>query len=235
MSARARCRAHRGRAGWQWRGHSRPARLPSRGCRAHGTPAPPTRRDVAPECGWSWRPARMQASRCQASGRLATCMIRFETLVARAWLGGRRVGTPNLPHSPAEAVGMSKSKRTGLRSHSAILKGTGAVLSVAALIAAWFLLPVEDWIETFQRRIEGLGAWGLVAFGVVYVAATVLLVPGSVLTLAAGLAFGLARGFAIVVVSATIGATLAFLIARYLVHDRVESFVAGRPKFKAVK
>jgi len=130
---------------------------------------------------------------------------------------------------------MSKSKRTGLRSHSAILKGTGAVLSVAALIAAWFLLPVEDWIETFQRRIEGLGAWGLVAFGVVYVAATVLLVPGSVLTLAAGLAFGLARGFAIVVVSATIGATLAFLIARYLVHDRVESFVAGRPKFKAVK
>src|SRR5687768_17904985 len=88
----------------------------------------------------------MQASRCQASGRLATCMIRFETLVARAWLGGRRVGTPNLPHSPAEAVGMSKSKRTGLRSHSAILKGTGAVLCGGALIGGLVQVDERVWI-----------------------------------------------------------------------------------------
>ncbi|MEJ7685957.1 MAG: TVP38/TMEM64 family protein [Variovorax sp.] len=59
--------------------------------------------------------------------------------------------------------------------------------------------------------------------------------PVSVLTIAAGLAFGLAIGFPLVVVSATIGAALAFLVARYLAHDKVESLLQERPKFKAIQ
>lgn len=104
-----------------------------------------------------------------------------------------------------------------------------------ALIAGWFFLPVQEWSESFQDWIKDLGAWGWLIFAGVYIVATVLLVPVSVLTIVAGLAFGLALGFPLVVVSATIGATLAFLVSRHLAHARVESLVAKRPKFKAVK
>ena len=109
----------------------------------------------------------------------------------------------------------------------------GAIV-VIALIAAGFLLPVQELSESLQDWIEGLGAWGYVIFAGMYIVGTVLLVPVSILTLVAGLAFGLAIGFPLVVAAATVGASLAFLIARYLVHKRVESFVSERPKFKAV-
>jgi len=110
----------------------------------------------------------------------------------------------------------------------------GAVVLIA-LIVGWFWLPVKEWSDSFQSWIKDLGAKGILIFGIVYIAATVFLVPVSVLTIVAGLAFGLAIGFPLVVVSATIGATLAFLVARYLVHERVESLIATRPRFKAVK
>jgi uncharacterized membrane protein YdjX (TVP38/TMEM64 family) len=109
----------------------------------------------------------------------------------------------------------------------------GAVVLIA-LIVGWLLLPVKELSDSFQSWIEDQGAWGVVIFGVVYIVATVFLLPVSVLTVVAGLAFGLAIGFPLVVVSATIGATLAFLAARYLVHKRVATLVAKRPNFKAV-
>lgn len=110
----------------------------------------------------------------------------------------------------------------------------GAMLAIAALVAAWFLLPVEAWSRTFQAWIEDLGPSGWLIFAAVYIVGTVLLVPVSVLTVVAGFAFGLAIGFPLVVVSATIGATLAFLVSRHLLHDRVDALIAGRPKFRAV-
>lgn len=115
-----------------------------------------------------------------------------------------------------------------------IWKWVSGVLVLIALIVGWFFLPVKEWSDSFQSWIEDLGAWGVLIFGVVYIVATVFLVPVSVLTVVAGLAFGLVIGFPLVVVSATIGATLAFLVARYLVHKRVESLLAKRPTFKAV-
>ena len=127
---------------------------------------------------------------------------------------------------------MSGSRKS--KSGPAIWKWIAAALVLIALVAAWFLLPVKEWSESFQAWIKELGVLGVVVFAVVYVVATVLMVPVSVLTIGAGLAFGLAIGFPVVVVAATIGATLAFVIARYLVHERVESLVAKRPKLKAV-
>ena len=58
--------------------------------------------------------------------------------------------------------------------------------------------------------------------------------PGSILTLAAGAIFGIARGTAIVFVGATTGAALAFLVARYLARSAIEGKVAGYPRFAAI-
>jgi len=126
---------------------------------------------------------------------------------------------------------MNDSKRSGLTPWQWAL---GAVV-LAALVAGWFLLPIEAWTDAFQVWIKSLGPWGWLIFAAVYIVGTVLLVPGSVLTFAAGLAFGLVIGFPLVVVSATIGATLAFLIARHLAYDKVESLIQDRPKFKAIQ
>lgn len=108
------------------------------------------------------------------------------------------------------------------------------VAVVAAVFVAWFLLPVKDWLETFSQWIEGLGIRGGVVFVAVYAIATLLLAPGALFTLAAGLVFGLAWGFPIVMIGATLGSSLAFLIARYLLRERIKSVLHKRPKFRAV-
>jgi uncharacterized membrane protein YdjX (TVP38/TMEM64 family) len=110
----------------------------------------------------------------------------------------------------------------------------GAAL-IAALVAGWFLLPIEAWSDAFQVWIKSLGSWGWLIFAAVYILGTLLLVPGSVLTFAGGLAFGLAIGFPLVMVSATIAATLAFLVARHLAYHKVEAMMQDRPKFKAIQ
>jgi len=83
-------------------------------------------------------------------------------------------------------------------------------------------------------QIEHLGAWGPVAFIVTYNLATVLFIPGSVLTLGGGVIFGLWWGSVYVFVAATLGATFAFLIGRYLSRDRVVKYMEAHPKFKAL-
>jgi uncharacterized membrane protein YdjX (TVP38/TMEM64 family) len=107
-------------------------------------------------------------------------------------------------------------------------------LLIAGLFAAWALLPVGEWIESLQNWVAGLGVWGTLIFAAVYVVAVVLVAPAAPLTIAAGLAFGVAIGFPLVVIAATIGAALAFLVARYGARERVERMFERRPKFKAV-
>lgn len=105
---------------------------------------------------------------------------------------------------------------------------------LVAVIVGWFLLPVEEWAKSFNGWIKGLGVWGGVMFAGIYVIATVILAPAAPFTIVAGLAYGVGVGFPLVVVSATLGATLAFLVARYLARNKVEGLLKERPKFAAV-
>jgi len=108
-----------------------------------------------------------------------------------------------------------------------------ALAIVAALLAArYFDAPAL--LRTALEAIARLGAWGPVLFVLLYVAATVLFLPGSILTLGAGVVFGLARGAVIVSISATLGATAAFLVGRYVARDWVAGKIEGNAKFKAI-
>ena len=69
---------------------------------------------------------------------------------------------------------------------------------------------------------------------VTYNLATVLFIPGSVLALGGGVLFGWWWGSVYVFVAATLGATFAFSIGRYLSRDRVIKSMEAHPKFKAV-
>ncbi len=82
--------------------------------------------------------------------------------------------------------------------------------------------------------IESLGAIGAIAFMGIYIIATVAFLPGSVLTLGAGVVFGVWLGALYVFIGATLGATAAFLVGRYLARNWVAQKIANNDKFNAI-
>ena len=115
-------------------------------------------------------------------------------------------------------------------------RGVAKAAAIAAAVGALWLVGrrLGDAIPAFQAWIDGLGAWGPVAFVAGYAAAVVAFVPGSALTLAAGAAFGVVRGTAYVFVAASLGACAAFLVARHLARSTVERRIAGDRRFAAI-
>jgi uncharacterized membrane protein YdjX (TVP38/TMEM64 family) len=107
-----------------------------------------------------------------------------------------------------------------------------AILGLIALLLAGRWLA--SLIPRFADYVESLGPWGPIMFVIGYVIATVALVPGSLLTLAAGALFGIGRGTALAFVSATLGASLAFLISRHVARGQVERRLAADPRFLAI-
>src|SRR5258707_801219 len=93
---------------------------------------------------------------------------------------------------------------------------------------------MQDLLKTALDWIGKLGPWGPVIFIGLYIVATVLFVPGSVLTLGAGAAFGVALGSVCVSISATLGATASFLVGRYLARDAIARKIEKHEKFAAV-
>lgn len=102
----------------------------------------------------------------------------------------------------------------------------------AALVALFFILDLGR-LLTFASLKANHGALlafydehrilTVAMFLAVYVIQTALSLPGAtILSLAAGALFGAAAGTAWAVTGATIGATLAFLLTRYLFHDAVQ-------------
>jgi uncharacterized membrane protein YdjX (TVP38/TMEM64 family) len=108
------------------------------------------------------------------------------------------------------------------------------VLAVAALIVVVRMLPLGVWFQAFSQWVTGQGLLGFAAFVGVYALCAVLFVPGSVLTIAAGAIFGVLWGSIAVSVAATLGASMAFLIGRYLMRRQVEGWAAKNPRFAAV-
>jgi uncharacterized membrane protein YdjX (TVP38/TMEM64 family) len=113
-------------------------------------------------------------------------------------------------------------------------KVIAALLIIAAIVVAFRLLPVADWLRAFQIYVRGLGALGYVLYIVVYAICVVAFIPASILTVGAGAIFGFAGGTIVVVIGATIGATLAFLLARTVMRKRVEAMTAKNAKFRAL-
>src|ERR1051325_8164445 len=111
------------------------------------------------------------------------------------------------------------------------------VLYVAAgigIVLALKYFHVQELLKAALDGIGKLGPWGPVIFIGLYVVATVLFVPGSVLTLGAGAVFGVALGSVCVSISATLGATAAFLVGRYLARDAIARKIEKNEKFATI-
>jgi uncharacterized membrane protein YdjX (TVP38/TMEM64 family)/rhodanese-related sulfurtransferase len=104
------------------------------------------------------------------------------------------------------------------------------ILALAAGVTLAVLYRDRFDVAALQSWLEEAGIAAPLLFMLIYAIATVLFLPGSVLTLAGGALFGPVLGTVYNLTGATLGASLAFLIARYLASDWVVRKTGGRVK-----
>lgn len=109
-----------------------------------------------------------------------------------------------------------------------------AVAAIVALTVAVKHFGSEAIVKQSLGRIADLGPLGPVAFVGLYIVAAVLFIPGAILTMSAGFLFGLAYGTIYVSVGATLGATCAFLIGRYVAREWIARKLEGNSNFSAI-
>jgi uncharacterized membrane protein YdjX (TVP38/TMEM64 family) len=87
-------------------------------------------------------------------------------------------------------------------------------------------------VDILRAWIESLGAWGPVAYVVVYGLLGALSVPASPLTVLAAAMFGSVLGVVVTSLGSTLGAVLGMLAARYLLRDALERRFASHARFQ---
>ncbi len=122
-----------------------------------------------------------------------------------------------------------------MKSHRMIL-----IFVIAALTSLFFSFDLQHYLtlEGFKSQQDAIESYrqahpmpAMILYGLLYIAVTGLSLPGAtVLTLAGGAVFGLLWGTIIVSFASTLGATLAFLAARFLFRDLVKSRFGERIK-----
>ena len=93
------------------------------------------------------------------------------------------------------------------------------VLALGLLAAAAYFLPMAEWTTLLVERTRDTGAVGVAIFIVAYAVSTIAFLPGSLLTLAAGFAYGPFWGLAVASPASIVGSTAAFLLGRTVLHD----------------
>ena len=139
--------------------------------------------------------------------------------------GYQSVGDNALPDRPSP----EPPSRRLFQKYQSIVRLLLLTLIVAGIGAAILYRDHFD-AQLLAQWIEDAGAAGPLLFILIYAVGTVVFLPGSVLTLAGGALFGPVLGTLYNLIGATIGATLAFLLARYLASDWVERKTGGRLK-----
>ena len=106
------------------------------------------------------------------------------------------------------------------------------LLILGLLVGITFAIVYRDRFDAaaLEAWINDAGALAPLAFMLIYALATVLFLPGSVITLAGGALFGPVLGTLYNLTGATLGAALAFLISRYLASDWIADKAGGRVK-----
>ncbi len=120
------------------------------------------------------------------------------------------------------------------RSRKIILLAVGILITIVLGRHLGFADWLSD-IEGLQNWFRGLGALGYGVFILIYIAVCVFMLPASPLTIAAGITFGSVLGAFLSIIGATIGATAAFLVAKYLARDAIVNRFGSNPIFQKIE
>lgn len=105
-----------------------------------------------------------------------------------------------------------------------------AMVLILVLGSAWLLWTHTEWFENpslVKVEVLGWGIWGPVVYMLLYAVGPSFLVPGAVMTIAGGLAFGALWGAVYSLVGADAGALIAFSAGRFLGRSFVQRLVGG--------
>ncbi len=108
------------------------------------------------------------------------------------------------------------------------------VLFALAGLAALVFLPLRAWLLAALDALAALGMWALPAYGLLYVLATVLFLPGSLVTMAGGFLFGPLWGTLVVSLASTVGVASAFLLGRTVARPWVLRLASKHRRFPAL-
>ncbi|MDX1678939.1 TVP38/TMEM64 family protein [Arsukibacterium sp.] len=117
---------------------------------------------------------------------------------------------------------------------AALLGIAGSVLFVAVVLTVLVYFGVHTEVLKLLQWFKQQGAWAPLLFILIMAAVVVLLLPGALFTIGAGFVFGVVEGSVYVVLGTTLGATIAFLLARYTFGHRARQFIRARAKLKLV-
>ena len=123
----------------------------------------------------------------------------------------------------------SSGKEKGIKS---IVKPVLFLLVILSLLVIAKVFGLGEKLGELRDWIGTLGSLGPLVFVAIYIVAVVAAIPGSALTVAAGALFGSVFGVIWVSIASTLGASLAFLIARYFARDAIVKWLSKNEKFR---
>ena len=106
-----------------------------------------------------------------------------------------------------------------------------AAIVAIVVVCGWLLWAHTEWFrdpQTIKREVVQWGIWGPIIYMLLYAVGPSFLVPGAVMTIAAGLAFGTGWGSVYSLIGADVGAVVAFGAGRWLGKSFVERIVGER-------
>jgi uncharacterized membrane protein YdjX (TVP38/TMEM64 family) len=125
--------------------------------------------------------------------------------------------------APAKATGRGRWRRV-----------LAVAFGIGGLVALFTLLPVASWLVTVVAWIRDQGPAGPFLFAIAYVLAAVLLLPGSVLTIGGGFAFGPLWGLVLVSPVSVMAATAAFILGRTVARGWVTRRLGKDSRLEAI-
>jgi len=112
------------------------------------------------------------------------------------------------------------SKQLGLI--KSIVIGIGVV---TMLLLVMLFLDIDKQILSTLQWLDSLGAWAVIWFILIIALVVILVLPGVLFTTGAGFVFGITKGTVSVVIGTSLGACIAFLIARHLLGQRLKHYI----------
>ena len=109
------------------------------------------------------------------------------------------------------------------------------LLGLGLLLAAGIWLPMKEWVGELLEWSRGLGAWGAPMVASLFIPASVLMLPGTPISLATGFVFDFPSALASVILFSNLGAQAAFGIGRGLFRRPIAAWVDRNPRRKAVE
>lgn len=133
---------------------------------------------------------------------------------------------------PLSKESTSLKPSTGGSSSRGWWRPVALLAAVLVILVLAKTLGLGERVAELRGWIQSLGKWGYGAFVLLYATAVVAALPGAAITLAAGALFGSVAGVILVSIGSTLGASLAFFIARYFARDATARWMSKSERFR---